>query len=67
MLPKEITKLTPRIMEHIIYKWAGKLSRDKKAWTKSDAKCYMFLMLHLKDMYHERYLNSKQCKKSITQ
>lgn len=57
-LQKEYTKLTPRILEHVIQRWGKQLNRQGK-WNDSDSKVYLFLNIVLKDLYRERYLNRK--------
>lgn len=57
MLQKEILKLSPRLITHIL-SWGQVKMRDK-VWTKHDSKLYLFLELLQKQMYEERYLSKK--------
>ena len=58
-LPKEYTKLSPRILEHITQRWCGKLSQDPM-WNKSDSKTCLLLTVILKDLYSDQYKQRKE-------
>ncbi len=59
MLNKKYTKLSPRIIEHILQMWCGKLSQDG-GWTKADSKIALMLENLKRDMYHDTYLRNKK-------
>ena len=57
-LTKEYKRLTPRILEHIIHKWGGQLSRED-SWNVADSKIYLLLNMLLKDMYRKQYQRNR--------
>lgn len=60
MQQKVFTKITPRILEHIIHKWSPIVQRDSKKWTKTDSKIHLMLTIAAKDLHHEQYLKNKK-------
>ncbi len=56
-------EFTPRILEHIL-SWGNEIyQKDKKHWTKWDAKIYFLVHTEAKKIRHDTYVLQKSAKK----